>query len=313
MDLTGQKVNETYGQLLQIIDDIVYDGFGNEIQLLPLGLISSSNQITFPEFPDTASYSNHSLSASWAPAPPPSITDWIDISNKPVGLLSSSFQISTSISGAFNSVSQSIAADIFEISSSLGPNDVYWDSVLGRPTIVSESSQINFQLVNNKPILLSSSYQIASDVSGAFNSLSSSLDLKLNYLSQSFLQHSHSFVDSFGISFRGSFSGSLQNIIQTGFKTHYRTQGSGQLISYRIDSFDYETGDSISGSIIIGVQRNNVTIGSASLSNTGSVYINNLSGWSTSINRDDKISYFVVSNDYIKNLNLTLQYNSSIL
>lgn len=127
------------------------------------------------------------------------------------------------------------------------------------------------------------------------------------------LGNTHSLTDSFGISLKGSYTGSVQNTISVGFKNYARVKNSGTIQSYRIDSFDPTSGLPVTGSITIDIRKNNVTIGSASMSNTGSYLDTNLFGWvSPTFSKDDQITYSVISNNSIKNLNLILFYNATI-
>lgn len=86
----------------------------------------------------------------------------------PSGLLSSSVQIASDISGSFTSTSASIAVNI--------TTNLTNFNTLNNKTLVSGSSQISYTSITNVPSgILSSSSQIESEISGAFSDTSSSL------------------------------------------------------------------------------------------------------------------------------------------
>jgi trimeric autotransporter adhesin len=86
----------------------------------------------------------------------------------PSGLLSSSAQIASDISGSFTSTSASIAVNI--------TTNLTNFNTLNNKTLVSGSSQISYTSITNVPSgILSSSTQIESEISGAFSDTSSSL------------------------------------------------------------------------------------------------------------------------------------------
>ncbi len=104
--------------------------------------------------------------------------DWLVITNKPAGLLSgsngflsSSAQIASEISGAFTTVSSSLASEKLN---KVGSN-VFSSSTQLPSGIISSSAQLPSGLISSSVGFLSSSAQIASDISGAFTSISSSL------------------------------------------------------------------------------------------------------------------------------------------
>ena len=136
--------------------------------------------------------------------------DYNNFTNIPQGIVSSSRQLETQISGSFNLVSASLASRISNIStdfadiqnkptllsgstqiaseisgsftlvsaslaSRIANISTDFADIQNKPTLVSGSSQIDFNLVSNKPIgLISGSNQIASEISGSFTLVSAS-------------------------------------------------------------------------------------------------------------------------------------------
>lgn len=178
----------------------------DQVQSKPAGLVSSSTQINYPNISNiptgivsgsdqlTGSFDQrYVLSGSISQADwnnllnkPAGIisssvqVDYTQISNVPVGILSSSAQIATEISGAFNSTSGSLAGrvtNLEQFSSSLDATFAT-DAEL---TAVSSSLAGTITGVDGRLVilegktLLSSSAQIATEISGAFTSTSASL------------------------------------------------------------------------------------------------------------------------------------------
>lgn len=115
-------------------------------------------------------------------------------------------------------------------------------------------------------------------------------------------------VDTFGIVIKGGDSD-----ISESYKSIGRAKSDGDIVSYRIDSYDLLNNDPIVGSIDIDVIINGSVIGTASLSSDSSVFDNTLSGWTTAFSDGDKIQYEVTANTGIKNLTLTFSYNKIIV
>jgi len=107
-----------------------------------------------------------------------------DASTLPDGILSSSIQIGSDISGSFTSVSESLANRLdstITTASAAGSTITFTkeDSSTFQVTLTTataeSSSYVTFENVDNKPTLISSSIQIASDISGSFITTSASL------------------------------------------------------------------------------------------------------------------------------------------
>ena len=113
-----------------------------------------------------------------------SYVQYSGVANKPA-LLSGSAQIASEISGAFDNVSSSLASRITsqeDFSSSLNATfatDSELDAVSSSLAADIAGISTDFADITNKPTLISSSAQIASDISGSFTSLSSSLSTRL--------------------------------------------------------------------------------------------------------------------------------------
>ena len=145
-DLTGNKIKDTYTGLLQIEGDVIQDGTGS-ITNLPFNqlsgtptLVSSSNQIA-----SDISGSFTLVSSSFSTT----ITDIIDGT---ITVTSASYAVSSSHEITYElSCSHAVTAD-----------------------------QVSFTGVQNKPTLISSSVQIASDISGSITEFSSSISSRVS-------------------------------------------------------------------------------------------------------------------------------------
>lgn len=113
--------------------------------------------------------------------------------------------------------------------------------------------------------------------------------------------------DSFGIVILG---GSTN--ISVGHKSIARAKSSGTVLSYRIDSYEVDTNDPVTGTISITVKKNEVAMGVAALSAASTVLDTTLSGWDTSIIQGDLLQYEVTSNTDVKNLTLTLFFSKLV-
>jgi len=124
------------------------------------------------------------------------------ISNKPAGLVSSSRQIGSEISGSFKLVSASLANRIASIST-------------------------NFYDITNKPTLLSSSRQIATQVSGSFTVVSASLAGRISNISTTWdaLQNKPVGIVSSSLQL---YNTTLKGMVISGsFSGSYKGDGSG--------------------------------------------------------------------------------------
>lgn len=134
------------------------------------------------------------------------------------------------------------------------------------------------------------------DGSGIFgiSSVSSSYAATSSYTEQ---------LKSFGCGILGN-----STPITTGFYNTKRIDSKGQILSYRIDSFN-SSGNAASGSITFVVNKNNSFFGSASMGNLSTTLDTNLVGWtSTNILPDDKIDFYVINNSLVTNTILTINY-----
>lgn len=93
-NLTTERIQDTFQQLVQVSGSTLLDGTGSALS------------VSFP----SASYADFAVTASHALNVGSSA--WDDITGKPSGLVSSSAQIATDISGAFTSTSASLAAGV---------------------------------------------------------------------------------------------------------------------------------------------------------------------------------------------------------
>lgn len=247
---------------------------------LPSNIVSSSTQITYS-----------------------------GISSIPSGIVSSSLQFSN-ITSPFTGSFKGDGSGLTGITATLPSN------------IVSSSAQITYSGITGAPSnLISSSFQIASDISGSFNNASSSFSNRVTTLETKTV-----YSGSFSGSFVGNGSG-LTNIVSASYalSASYSPGGSPvQTIGARIQTEDsYITAGSkgyrhinsnstiiktrtistITGSIDINIRRNGTTLGNVSLVNqTGSIDTT-LSGWTTTLYRDDLLEFYVSgSSTYITDI-----------
>lgn len=136
----------------------------------------------------TSSWSNNAVSASYI--------QYANITNRPT-LLSSSAQIATDITGAFSSVSGSLSSRITVTEGSVVSITAATASyILASQTssmsvlsasLATTASYILYSNVSNKPTLISSSAQIATDISGAFTSVSGGFSNRITTVESSII------------------------------------------------------------------------------------------------------------------------------
>lgn len=140
----------------------VFSGEWDDVANKPVGLVSSSAQISFPE---TSSYA---VTAAYAENA--SGGDWDDITNKPVGLVSSSAQITFPETASY-AVTAAYAETI---------PDVDWGDINNIPTgIVSSSIQIDYNSIQNQPTTIATASYIAlaqSAISASYSTTASYID-----------------------------------------------------------------------------------------------------------------------------------------
>ena len=113
--------------------------------------------------------------------------------------------------------------------------------------------------------------------------------------------------DTFGLVVLGG-----DDDITLGYKNIGRIKSSGDIVAYRLESYEKDTNNSVSGDIDIDIIINGAVIGTASLSSASIIYDNTLAGWTTTLTKDDKVQYEVTSCTGIKNITLTLFFNHII-
>ena len=185
-NLTSQQIKDTYEQLVQVSGSVLVDGTGS---LLTLDYVSDStftlysgsvsNRLTTDESnissltSATSSYVTNSQtssmtveSASFATTASfaLNVTDptWDSITGKPSGLVSSSAQIATDISGAFTSTSASLAADI--------------STKLDTSTFTSYSSSVSTRFTTNEGDIASNTSLISSTSASLAADIATKLD-----------------------------------------------------------------------------------------------------------------------------------------
>lgn len=110
--------------------------------------------------------------------------------------------------------------------------------------------------------------------------------------------------DTFGLTIIGG-----EDDITLGYKSVGRIKSTGEIKAYRLESYEADTNNAVSGDISIDVKINGATIGTAALSGASVIYDSTLLGWATTITKDDKVQYEVTSCVGVKNITLTLFFN----
>lgn len=108
--------------------------------------------------------------------------------------------------------------------------------------------------------------------------------------------------DSFGIAV-GS-----EDDITVGYKCPGRVKSDLVIYAYRLESFEKDTNNPVSGDIDIDIEVNGSSIGTASLSSASTTYDNVLVGWTVSLTKESKVQYNVTYCSGIKNILLTIYY-----
>lgn len=253
-----------------------------------------------------------------------------------IGLVSASYALTASYISGSNSLSSSYATtssySLFTLSASYAPIP---------SNLISSSQQVVFGQISNIPVglvsgsdqltgsydlryeqkssnIISSSQQIASDISGAFAQSSSSLQSRLNSIETKTLFSSSQQVDYNLIQNKPSSSLTSSYSLTASFALNIQTIGV-RIISYDsfigggTKAFKHVGYDSeikkirgianTTGSIDLNIKRNNILLGNYQLINqTGSID-STLSGWTVILNRDDLIEFYVSqSSTYITDL-----------
>jgi len=307
---------------------------------LPPNIVSSSAQISYSGITNVPS---NIVSSS-------SQITYSGISSIPSGIVSSSLQFKTITDAFTGSFTGSFKGDGSGLLNIIPPNvvsssaQISYTGITNVPSNIISSSLQFFTITapftgsftgsfrgdgsgltgittTLPPNILSSSFQIASDISGSFNNASSSFSNRVTTLETKTV-----YSGSFSGSFVGNGSG-LTNIVSASYalSASYAPGGSSvQTIGTRIQTEDsYITAGSkgyrhinsnstiiktrtistITGSIDINIRRNGTTLGNVSLVNqTGSIDTT-LSGWTTTLYRDDLLEFYVSgSSTYITDI-----------
>jgi hypothetical protein len=152
--------------------NVIVVAYSGDFQIIPTSIETTSNNTVTVKFdiPTTGhivvSKGGHLLDGSITAGTLAGYSgsyylDYNNHTNIPQGIVSSSRQLDTQISGSFNLVSASLASRISNIST-------------------------DFADIQNKPTLLSSSRQIASEISGSFSIVSASLASRISNISTDF-------------------------------------------------------------------------------------------------------------------------------
>lgn len=170
---TGNSIKNTYQRVIQITGSTLQDALGNEIsESLDLTV---SNAAT-ASFALTASYA---LNAGATDDPLVSGSAQITL-NETVGNLSGS-----RITGSVE-LANTASIALFAVTSSVTVTNQVSSSYAATSSYASTASYIEYNNISNLPNLLSSSNQIESNISGAFENISSSIASDIANISVSF-------------------------------------------------------------------------------------------------------------------------------
>lgn len=98
-------------------------------------------------------------------------------------------------------------------------------------------------------------------------------------------------------------------VITAGYKGLLFAPNGGTIRNYKIQSYEQNTGNDISGSIQITVKKNGSAIGTIILSSEANRTQTDLSAWSsTTLSRGDKIEFIVDSATGVKNVHLSINF-----
>lgn len=98
-------------------------------------------------------------------------------------------------------------------------------------------------------------------------------------------------------------------VITTGYKGLLFAPNGGTIRNYKIQSYEQNTGNDITGSIQITVKKNGSAIGTIILDSQASRTQTDLSAWSsTTLSRGDKIEFIVDSATGVKNVHLSINF-----
>lgn len=98
-------------------------------------------------------------------------------------------------------------------------------------------------------------------------------------------------------------------VITTGYKGLLFAPNGGTIRNYKIQSYEQNTGNDITGSIQITVKKNGSAIGTIVLDSEASRTQTDLSAWSsTTLSRGDKIEFIVDSATGVKNVHLSINF-----
>ena len=140
-DLTGNKVSFTYGRLVQIASGSYYDGFGNPLDLSGSG----TNLVTGSTYPITSSWSQNTVSASYA--------------------LTASYCLNSQIPAVTNSVTASFySSSVWEFTHSLNASPVLLQTydINFNQIIPQNISLVNLNVTRINFPISASGYAIAS-------------------------------------------------------------------------------------------------------------------------------------------------------
>lgn len=239
-------------------------------------VISSSyaESASYAPFPETSSYSLSALSASWAPG-----------SNS----ISSSYATSSSYSDFAPSSSYAVSSSWAPFQQSSSFAETANTASYYNGTVISSSHSVNADTSSYVRNAESASYYNGSVASSSYADTSS-------YSNQSLSSSYSAFVPY--IQTIGSRISTEDSYITAGSKGYKHIGFKSSIVKAR--TITNET-----GSIDVNIKRNGTLLGNINITNSTGSYDNVLSGWTSQLNEDDLIEFYVSgSSTYITDITI---------
>lgn len=361
-DISGSfvSVSNSLSNRIEVFEGKTLFSGSNQVSYLgitdiPSGIVSSSDQISSSYDLKYETRGRGIISSSNGFFSSSAQVDYNSIQNKPTTILSASYAITASyVSGSSStSISASYALTAsYALSSPLPVNllsssqQVDFNGIINKPTLVSGSSQVNYAQLTNIPsgilsssnLFISSSQQVKDNLpigtvsssqqintgsfSGSFTGdgqniigvISSSYALSASYApAQVSISSSYAVTASYALN--GGGSGTNIQTIGLRIKTEdtYIIEGSKgyKHIGYNSNIIKVRSIANIAGNININVKRGGTLLGNYNLTNASSSIDTTLTGWTTSLNANDLIEFSVSqSSTYITDLTFFMDLQS---
>lgn len=261
----------------------------SQITGVPNNLFSSSQQVIFSQITGTFSTGSFVQIASFN-----SFSSSAETKIQRLENVTGSFAIKTEITGAFTLISSSLSGRIgtFEGKSLISGSEQLTSSYDQRyhklgTGIFSSSVQVDYNLIQNQPTsILSASYALTASYISGSNSVSSSYALTASFATN---------IQTIGIRIKTDDSFIIEG--SKGYKH----------IGYNSNIVKLRSVANIAGNININVKRGGSLLGNYQLSNQSSSIDTALTNWTSSLNTNDLIEFYVSqSSTYITDITFFL-------